>query len=303
MSLDADAFVERRRLKRGLLFWRLAAVAAAVAAVAVGVARFGDGPFTDHVARIEVDSLILQDPKRDQLLADIADDRRAKALIVRIDSPGGTFTGGEDLLRQLRRIAERKPVVAVMDGMATSGGYMAALGADRIYARAGTLTGSIGVIFQTADITGLLEKIGVKPETFKSGPLKAQPNPLEKVSPAVREATQGVIRELFGMFVDMVVDRRGLSRDAVMAVADGRVISGRAALQLGLVDEIGGEPEARAWLAREKGVAESLPARKLSPKRERELLSELLGDTLGKALFSERLRLDGAIAVWHPSLW
>lgn len=303
MSLDADAFVERRRLKRGLLFWRLAALAAVVAAVAVGIARFGDGPFADHVARIEIEGLILQDSKRDQLLADIAADPHAKALIVRIDSPGGTFTGGEALYQNLRRVAEKKPVVAVMDGLATSGGYMAAIGADRIFAGAATLTGSIGVIFQTADITGLLDKIGVKPETFKSGPLKAQPNPLEKISPAAREATQAVVRELFGEFVDMVAERRGLARDKVLAVADGRVVSGRTAQTLGLVDAIGGEIEAREWLADQRGVAKSLPARKVAPKRERQLVQDLLGDTLGKALFSERLRLDGAIAVWHPSLW
>ncbi len=303
MSLDADAFVERRRMKRGLLFWRLAALAAAVAAVAIGLARFGANPFADHVARIEIDGLILQDPKRDQLLAEVAADRRAKALIVLIDSPGGTFIGGESLYKSLRRVAEKKPVVAVLDGIATSGGYMAAIGADRILAGAGTMTGSIGVIFQTADITGLLDKIGVKPETYKSGPLKAQPNPFEKTSPAAREATQEVVREMFGMFVDMVAERRQIAREKVLTVADGRVVLGRTAKDLGLVDAIGGEAEARAWLAENRGVAESLPLRKVSVKRERELLSDLLGDTLGKALFSERLRLDGAIAVWHPSLW
>ena len=303
MSLDADAFVERRRMKRELLFWRLAALAAAVAAVAIGLARFGANPFADHVARIEIDGLILQDPKRDQLLAEVAADRRAKALIVLIDSPGGTFIGGESLYKSLRRVAEKKPVVAVLDGIATSGGYMAAIGADRILAGAGTMTGSIGVIFQTADITGLLDKIGVKPETYKSGPLKAQPNPFEKTSPAAREATQEVVREMFGMFVDMVAERRQIAREKVLTVADGRVVLGRTAKDLGLVDAIGGEAEARAWLAENRGVAESLPLRKVSVKRERELLSDLLGDTLGKALFSERLRLDGAIAVWHPSLW
>lgn len=303
MSLDSDAYVERRRLKRGLLFWRLAAVAAVVAAVAAGYARFDGHPLSDYVARFEVDGIILQDSKRDELLASLADDRRAKALIVRIDSPGGTFVGGETLFRSLRRVAEEKPVVAVMDGVATSGGYMAALAADHIVARQGTITGSIGVVFQTADITGLLEKIGVKPETFKSGPLKAQPNPFETISPAAREATQGVVRELYGMFVDMVAERRSLDRARVAILADGGIFSGRRAKELGLVDALGDEVEARAWLAEHHNVAKDLPTRRVALKRERELIRELLDEAVGKALFSERLRLDGAIAVWHPSLW
>jgi protease-4 len=303
MTLDSDAYVDRRRLKRGLLFWRLAALAATVAAVVVGFARFDGYPLTDHVARFEIEGLILQDTKRDELLAQVADDPRIKALIVRIDSPGGTFVGGEALYRSLRRVAEMKPVVAVMEGVATSGGYMAALAADHIFARRGTITGSIGVIFQTADITGLLDKIGVKPETFKSGPLKAQPNPFEAVSPAVREATQGVVREMFGMFVDMVAERRSLERSQVAAFADGRIFSGRRAQELGLVDSLGGEPEARDWLAASRAVPTSLPVRKIALKREREFIRDLFDDTVGKAFFSERLRLDGAIAVWHPSLW
>ena len=303
MPPDTDAYIERRRLKRGLLFWRLAAVAAVVAAVAAGYARFDGYPLSEYVARFEVDGIILQDSKRDELLAGIADDRRVKALIVHIERPGGTFVGGETLFRSLRQVAEAKPVVAVMDGMATSGGYMAAIAADHIVARQGTITGSIGVIFQTADITGLLEKIGIKPETFKSGPLKAQPNPFEAISPVAREATQGVVRELYGMFVDMVAERRGLDRSRVATIADGRIFSGQRAKELGLVDAIGDEAEARNWLAEQHGIAKTLPVRKVAIKRERELIRDMLDETLGKALFSERLRLDGAIAVWHPSLW
>ncbi|MBM3580936.1 MAG: signal peptide peptidase SppA [Alphaproteobacteria bacterium] len=303
MTLDSDAYVDRRRLKRGLLFWRLAALAAAAVAAVVGLARF-DGRYllTDYVARLEVDGLILHDPRRDEMLADIAGDDRVKALIVRIDSPGGTFVGSEALHRALRRVAEAKPVVAVMDGVATSGGYMAAIAADHIVAARGTITGSIGVIFQTADVTGLLDKIGIKPETFKSGPLKAQPNPFEPVSPAVRETTEGFVRELHGMFVDMVAERRGLDRPQVAAIADGRIFSGRHAVDLKLVDSIGDEAEARDWLSESRSVARTLPVRKVALKRERELWREMFDETVGKALFSERLRLDGAIAVWHPSL-
>ena len=130
---------------------------------------------------------------------------------MRIDSPGGTVGGGEDLFRLLRRIAAKKPVVAVFGNLGTSGTYMTALGADRIFARKGSITGSIGVILQSADVTGLLEKLGVKSISVKSSPLKAQPNPMEPLSKDVRKATEALIEDLFSMFVDMVAKRRDLA--------------------------------------------------------------------------------------------
>lgn len=303
MPLDADIYVDRRRLKRRLLAWRLLALAAVVAAVLAAVGRVGLYPGAAYVARFEVDGIILQDDKRDELLTDLADDDRVKAVIVSIDSPGGSFVGGESLYARLRDIAAKKPVVAIMEGTATSAGYMAALGAEHIIAHQGTLTGSIGVILQTADVTGLLDKIGIKPETFKSGPLKAQPNPFEKLTPNVREATQNVIEDLFGLFVDLVAERRNMPRDKVLGIADGRIFSGRQAKDLGLIDGLGGEPEAREWLAETHAIGTDVPIKAVAVKRERELVRDLLEGAIGKALFSERLRLDGVISVWHPVLW
>jgi protease-4 len=303
MTLDADIYVDRRRLKRRLIAWRLIALASLVAAVLVAVGRIGLYPGASYIARFEVDGIILQDNKRDELLTELADDKRVKAVIVSIDSPGGSFVGGESLYIRLRDIAAKKPVVAIMAGTATSAGYMAALGAEHIIAHQGTLTGSIGVILQTADVTGLLDKIGIKPETFKSGPLKAQPNPFEKLTPEIREATQSVIQDLFGLFVDLVAERRDMPRDRVLSMADGRVFSGRQAKDLGLIDGLGGESEARAWLAETHAIDTDIPIKTVTVKRERELLRDLLESVIGKALFSERLRLDGVISVWHPVLW
>ena len=189
MSLDADHVVERRRLKRSLLFWRMLGIAAIVAAVVAAVGKFDLVQHQDHVARIVIEGLILEDQARDDTLKEIAEDGKTKALLVKINSPGGTYVGGEALYTSLRQVADSKPVVALMGTTATSAGYMTALASDHIVARASTLTGSIGVILQTADITGLLEKIGIKPETVKSGDLKAQPNPLEPFTPKGREAT------------------------------------------------------------------------------------------------------------------
>ncbi len=303
MSLDADHVVERRRLKRSLLFWRMLGIAAIAAAVVAAVGKFDLVQHQDHVARIVIEGLILEDQARDDTLKEIAEDDKTKALLVKINSPGGTYVGGEALYTSLRQVADSKPVVALMGTTATSAGYMTALASDHIVARASTLTGSIGVILQTADFTGLLDKIGIKPEIVKSGALKAQPNPLEKFSPAARKATKAVVMDFYDQFVTLVSERRSLSRDKVLALADGRVFSGRQAKDNGLIDTIGAEPEARKWLAETHKIADSLPVKDVKVKHEDQLWRDLLDSMVGKVLFSERLSLDGVISLWHPYVW
>ena len=303
MSLDADYVVERRRLKRRLTFWRVLGVVALVAAVVAAAGRFDLRRQQDHVAQIAIGGLILDDPARDEAMKEVADDDKVKALLVKIDSPGGTYVGGEALYESLRQVGEKKPVVAIMGTTATSAGYMSALGSDHIVARSSTLTGSIGVILQTADVTGLLDKIGIKSVVVKSGPLKAQPNPLEKFSPAARKATEAIIADYFDMFVTLVAERRSLSREQVLKLADGRIFSGRQAKKAGLVDALGAEPEARKWLSETHKIADSLPVKEVKVKHEDELWRDLFDSMIGKVMFSERLSLDGVIALWHPDLW
>ncbi len=309
MAFDVEAMIDRRRLKRSLTFWRVfGVVAAVVAAIAVFGGLESGGGFGAHVSRLTVSGVIFDDAARDKAIESFIDDDAAKALIVSIDSPGGTFVGGEALFRSLRRAAESKPVVAVMGNTAASAAYMTAVASDHIIARAGTITGSIGVIMQTADITGMLEKLGIKPETIKSGPLKAQPNPMEPFSPAARAATEEIIADLFAMFVEIVAERREISETKVRELADGRVYSGRQAKALGLVDAIGAEKEALAWLSDTRNIEAGLPVRDLKIADEDEVWRALLegslagvfGGAIGKALFSERLRLDGVISLWQP---
>ena len=302
MAYDPVEIIDRRRLKRRLNFWRISAVVAAIAAALTVVSNFEDTGFSDHVARLEISGIILNDPVRDKALRRAARRNAVKALIVEIDSPGGTFVGGEALYNHLRSVAEEKPVVAVMGGTATSAAYMAAIGTSWVFARNGTVTGSIGVIMQTADITGMLEKLGIKPETIKSGPLKAQPNPIEPFLPAAREATEVVVGDLFAMFVDMVAIRRKMDRDKVLALSDGRVYSGRQAREVGLVDAIGGVAEARRWLAENHQVDAGLPLEDLDVYDDDESWRYFIDSVVGKTLFSERLRLDGVLSVWQPKL-
>lgn len=305
MSLSADAMVDRRKLKRRLGLWRIVAIIAVAALLLFFLmpAQYGQGLVRGpHVARITVEGVITEDAAREAALARIANNDTAEALIVYINSPGGTVVGGETLFRNLRKVAERKPVVAVMGTLATSGGYMAALGADRIFARSGTITGSIGVILQSADITGLLEKLGVQPELVKSDPLKAVPNPMEPLTEEGRAATRAVVMDMYRFFLDLVIERRGMPEAEARSLADGRIYTGRQAVDNGLVDALGGDAEARDWLAGAHDVAPGIPTRTIPIHDPTEDMLGLIGRIAGKTLFSERLTLDGLVSVWHPEL-
>ncbi len=302
--LDSDALMAVRRLRRHLTVWRLLAVAAFVLAVIIGVRQSDVLVPDEHIAQIYVEGVIVKDDEFLGMLDEIADDGGAQALVVEISSPGGTFTGGESLMRALRRVAAEKPVVAVMGDIATSGGYMAALGADRIYAGRATLTGSIGVIMQAASVTGLLEKLGIKPETIKSGPSKAVPNPFEDLAERERAQLQAIIDEMHGDFMDMVADRRGLAQTDLQAAAgDGRVMTGSAAVAAGLADALGDTTDAVAWLETEGGIDADLPLVEWSIVDPIERWRDRAVSALfGKSLLPERLTLDGIQALWHPSI-
>ena len=302
MALDADYLIDRRRLKRRLSFWRGLGILAVLLAALAAFGRFSDIGGGDYIARHAVQGLIVEDIRRNRALAGIAEDDSARALIVRIDSPGGTVVGGESLYRSLRAVADRKPVVAVLGGLATSAGYMAAIGADRVVARRSTITGSIGVVMHTTEISGLLDKLGIGAETIRSGPLKAMPSGFEKLTDDGREVLQELIADSHRMFLDLVAERRGLEGAGLARVADGRVLTGRQAMDADLIDAIGGETDAVAWLEAEKGVAAGLPVRDVGkPDRFARLLDRAasLGE---RTIFSERLTLDGLVSVWHAGL-
>ncbi len=303
MVSDPTEVIIRRHLKRRLSFWRIAAIFGLLGIALTLVSHYDKSGFGDYIARLKISGIILYDPARDAALRKATKQGEVRALIVEIESPGGTFVGGEALFKSLRKVAERKPVVAVLGSTATSAAYMAALGSDRVYAHNGTITGSIGVIMQTADVRDLLSKIGIKPETIKSGALKAQPSPFEKFTPAAREATKRVIGDLYELFVDMVEKRRGLARETVLSLADGRVFSGRQALARGLVDEIGGISEARRWLEEIHQIDADLRLEDLKIKDNTGFWSSLAHTLFRKTLFSERLSLDGALSVWQRYLY
>ena len=304
---EADLLVDRRRLKRQISLWRLATLLVALAVILAASFHFGH-PLVGgaHIGRFAISGVITDDAPRLGALRDATKDRRLKALIVRIDSPGGTVVASEELHRELRAIGAQIPIVAVLGQTAASGGYMVALGTERIFAREGTITGSIGVLMQTADVTGLLQKLGVSMEQIKSVPMKAVPNPFEPLTDEGRRAVRAVIDDTHAMFVEMVAERRRLSPEDARRLADGRVHTGRQALALGLIDELGGEDGAIAWLGSTHGLPAGLPVRDIKPgfaDRRGLDVSAVLGRLLqGKSYLPERLTIDGLVALWHPDL-
>ncbi len=317
MSLNSDLIVDRRRLRRQLTFWRVLAVLIAVAALIGGGLAWGGGFRTakPHIARITIEGLITGKQETIDLLRR-TNHAGVKAVILRINSGGGTTSGSETLYNEVRRLAASKPVVAVIDGVGASGAYMTAIGSDRIIANGSAIVGSVGVIAQIPNFTKLLDTVGVKVESVRSTPLKAMPSGIEPTSPEARAALEETVGETYRWFRALVGERRKLEAEALAKVTDGRVFTGRQALELKLVDALGGESEAIAWLEQEKGIAKAIEVRPYTVRRNVSLIPGLTsltglvglisGETSGT--FQEQAReflgagaLDGLVSVWHPA--
>jgi len=209
--------------------------------------------------------------------------------------------------------------VVVVESMAASGAYITALAGDHIVAKQTSLVGSIGVLFQYPNVSDLLDKIGVKVETIKSSPLKAAPNGFEPTSPEARAAIESVIMDSYAWFRGLVQERRHLDGDALSRVADGRVFTGHQGIDLKLVDELGDERTAIAWLAKEKNIDAKLPVRDYHLRSRfgdlpflhaaAAVVLDAVGlgtlarsiDEWGAVQAFERLNLDGLLALWHPA--
>jgi protease IV len=323
MSLDSDVIVDRRRIRRKLTFWRVvAALLAIVAVVIIGTIATpgGRGAFTatGSIARVTIEGLIRSDQDRVEALERLADSKAA-AVIVHINSPGGTTAGSEQLYDALVQLKAKKPLVVVIEGLAASGGYITAIAADHIVAQQTSLVGSIGVLFQFPNFTDLMKTVGVKVEEVKSSPLKAAPNGFEPTSPEARAALDSLVKDSYAWFRDLVKTRRGMDDALLDKVADGRVFTGRQAVDLKLVDQLGDEKTAVAWLVAQKGIKSDLPVRdfKLAPRfgdltflrTAASITLDALGlsaiarqvEQTGVAQAVDRLGLDGMLALWHPA--
>jgi len=294
------------RLRRSRGWWRVLFFAALVIAVLATFGRFAleGGVPGERIARIVIDGTILTDRARLKVFEDIAEDDSVKAVIVAINSPGGTTAGGEELYEALAVLRAEKPVVAVINELGASAAYMTAIGTDRIFARRLSIVGSIGVLYQHVNAGKLLDTIGVDLDKVATGPLKAEPDIDEPLAGPARDSLQGLVNDSFEWFVDIVAERRGIERPQVLTLADGRIVTGRQALEARLIDAIGGEAEAISWLEAEREVPADLSVVTYYPRPQEGFagLGRWLGQSAAEAVragVGEAMSLDGLVSLWH----
>jgi protease IV len=320
MTFETETVLDRRRLRRRVSLWRALAVIAAV--VALGVVLFASAERVGigerrRIARVSIEGFISENRDQLKLLKRLAENDKVAAVILFINSPGGTTTGGEALFEAIRELAKTKPVVGQMGTVAASAAYITGLATDHIVARGNTVTGSVGVIFQWPDVSQLMDKLGVKMNEVKSGPLKANPSPFQPVDEAGKAAAEQMVAESQRWFVGLVATRRGIDTASVAGLEQGRVYSGREAVANKLVDQIGGEPEAVQYLEEKRNIPKGLRVVDFKPKREGSwglaslsmaalgsLIGERAAGAIGRLLDADelgRLRLDGLVSLWQGS--
>lgn len=319
MSLETEIVLDRRQLRRRLTLWRglaITGLALAIGAYALSGEKVSALLAGDHIARIAIEGTIMDDRDQLKMLKKIKEADNVSGVLVFVNSPGGTTTGGEALYEELRVLAEKKPVVAQFGTVAASAGYIVGLAADHIVARGNTITGSVGVLMQWPEVVGLMDKVGVKMNEIKSGELKASPSPFAPADEASKAVVKEMIDDGFQWFKGLVESRRGIKVSDVPGLEKGRIFSGRDAKKSNLIDEIGGEEEARKWLEEKKGVAKDLKIIDWKPEKDEGWGLSASASALGSRLatgaaqgLAEMLArggaggtssLDGLISVWHP---
>jgi protease-4 len=263
VATDPNVIYEARKGRRKTSFWRIIAFFALIAcalAIAWGAGAFSrdGGPTTPHIARVSIAGTITDDARLLKLIEMVKDNQNVKAVILDMNTPGGTTVGGEAIYEAILKLKAEKPVVTQIGTLGASAGYMIAAATDHIVVRRSSIVGSIGVIFTYADASELLGNIGVEVKDVKTGLFKAEPAPYRTAPPEVEPALRELIDDTYQWFVDLVVENRDLTRAQVLELADGRVFSGIKSVDLKLADALGGEEASLAFLREQKDISENL---------------------------------------------
>ena len=255
----------------------------------------------NFIAKITVEGIIKDRNDILEQLKDLDNDHNVKGLITIINSPGGTYVGSKEIHESIKKISKKIPTVAYMREMATSGGYLVSLSSDRIFGNEGTITGSIGVILQTADISQLLGKLGINPIIIKSGDLKAVPNPAEEIDEKKLNYLQDIIKKMQKEFLNLVKKSRNISSSTLDLVSDGRIVTGKQAKDLKLIDAVGTENDALSWLKKEAGLDDEVRVKDLSVQND---ITKLLNFSFlkKKINYLNQNFYNGFIAIWTPGI-
>ena len=250
------------------------------------------------IAKLSLEGMINNESNFIEQIKQLEHKENLKAILILVNSPGGTFVSSKEIYDSLKLFDETIPIAVYMKEVATSGAYLVSLGADKIFANTGTITGSVGVILQTADITKLLDKIGVNPLVIKSGDLKAVPNLVEKTNEVQLEYIKDIVLLMQEDFIKIVNLERKISRKNQEKVSDGRIFTSKQAKQIKLIDEVGNEKDALNWLKKKANLDDKI---KIIDYAQTSDFFDLLNLRLLKKFNNMELNLtDGILAIWTP---
>lgn len=304
MPSTSQSFASRRPGLFGLAIAVAAVILVLGIAAACGVFGHdaeGDSLFgaaEPRIGVVRIEGPIIDAEEVVAFIRKLRDDKSVKGVVLRVNSPGGAFGPSQEMYMAVKKLRAVKPVVASFSAVAASGGYYAACPAGRIFANPGTITGSIGVMTQFANVRDLLQKLGIDFESLTTGKLKDAGSPFKPLTDDQRAYLRGLIDDLNKQFSGDVAKQRKLAKDAIAAIADGRAMTGARAMELGLVDELGGQEEAVDYLKKETGLTGDVPLLK-GPKKKTSLLEKLssslsLPDLRGMALLTVLSELSSA---------
>lgn len=243
-------------------------------------------PIGEKIALIHIEGVILDSKEIIEEIEDYSDNSSIKAVVLRVDSPGGGVAPAQEIYEEVIKLKAKKKVVVSMGSVAASGGYYVSCPADKIVANAGTLTGSLGVIMEIPNFEGLMEKIGVKTEVIKSGKHKDMASVFKSMTGEERKILQAVLDDVHDQFINAVSEGRNMPYDDVKKIADGRIFTGRKAKELGLVDELGNLDDAIRLAGKLSGIRGKPD---VVYKKERISLWEIIGGSFPKELLKDVL--------------
>ena len=297
--MKPNDFLEQFYTRRQSIIKRLLIIVIAILLIVTASLQFQQKE--NFIAKITVEGIIKDRNDILEQLKDLDNDQNVKGLITIINSPGGTYVGSKEIHESIKKLSKKIPTVAYMREMATSGGYLVSLSSDRIFGNEGTITGSIGVILQTADISQLLGKLGINPVIIKSGDLKAVPNPAEEIDEKKLNYLKDIIKKMQTEFLNLVKKSRDISSSTLDLVSDGRIVTGKQAKDLKLIDAVGTENDALSWLKKEAGLDDEVRVKDLSIQSE---ISKLLNFSFlkKKINYLNQNFYNGFIAIWTPGI-